>query len=801
MEISIFNNGIAHGTTHKTDRGEKEMTPPSKKQPLLTEAIINKGKYRFTIIKEGTLLLCQAILIGILASLILGLLILFVAPANANEAIQFKQLEEVGQGSLLQQMETGEYSAMPLLDTRVNMSVSGLINKTQLTQTFKNNTADKIEAIYVFPLPENAVVERFKLIIGEQIIEGQIKEKQQAKSIYQKAKTQGKQAALMVQHRPNIFTTKVANIEANTDVSVQIEYQQNIDYQSSGFELRFPLVVGPRYSPLDLSYQQPTEILEEKITLHDSALSGQQNSKIVQANLLINPITSNEKKVNPVTINITLSSGFALENVNSPSHKLVIENNQSKHKLPENKPSEPLLSSSTYSISLQDEQVPADRDFVLQWQLKKSDYPRAALFSEPDKNESDSFYINMMLMPPQKLYQSDQRLSKETILVLDTSGSMHGLSIEQAKKAVINLLHQMHQGDSFNLIQFNNEYEQLFPTAVAVNPNNIFKAVNYVQNLRADGGTEMAKAIRAALPLTQASLSASKKQLRQVIFITDGSISNEQQLFSIIEKQLGPTRLFTIGIGSAPNSYFMRKAAEFGRGTFTYISNISEVESKMQELFKKLESPLLTQLKITWPDNFKQIEVYPKRLNDLYMGHPLMVTAKVSLQPDQVKQKQTVIFEGQSGLTAWKSQLQWDSSNPHPGVSRLWAKNKISTLMDDYRRSQNLAQNDNGLDKKKALKQEIIALSIKHHIISQFTSFVAVSNLPATSPKVAAKTKNMPQNMPYGWTGNVLSSYPKTATIGPWLEVLGWLFIVLGLGLWSWFRFNGLHQTTLTSTH
>jgi len=763
MEMSILN------------KDDNEISAPIlKKEP----------KQQFTLIREILLLIGQAIFIGLLVSTVLALLILFVTPVQAQpyEPIHFKQLDDVGQGSLLTQDETGDFASLPLLDTHVDMSISGLINKTKLKQTFKNITTEKIEAIYVFPLPENAVVERFKLIIGEQVIEGQIKEKQQAKVIYQKAKTQGKHTALMTQQRPNIFTTKVANIEPNTDVSILIYYQQPINYQSNGFELRFPLVVGPRYTPLDLSYQPPTSILEEKITLENSPLSGQSNSHIEQSSQLLNPIAPINKKVNPVSININLDSGFGLEHISSPSHTIhmtpgLVEQLATTEKSPQ--------TIGKYRISLTEEQVPADRNFVLQWRLKQSDYPRAALFSETDNSETNTHYINMMLMPPAQLFKQEQRLNKEMLLVLDTSGSMHGLSIQQAKKAVINLLNQMHPNDSFNLIQFNNSYEYLFPTAVPVTPDNIFKAVNYVQNLQADGGTEMANAMRTALSASNQIPPGQRKQLRQVIFITDGSISNEQQLFSIIEKQLGPTRLFTIGIGTAPNSYFMRKAAEFGRGTFTYISNISEVETKMKELFKKLESPLLTKLKITWPKNFKNIEVYPKKLSDLYMGHPLMVTAKVSTaESTQQNQQQTVIFEGQSGLTQWKSQLQWDANNSHHGVARLWAKSKISSLMDDYRHSNNLASPNLIADKKKALKQEIIELSIKHHIISKFTSFVAVSHLPATSSNIPAKTTKIKQNMPHGWTGNVLASYPKTATIAPWLQLIGFIFIGFGLAIW-----------------
>lgn len=792
-----------------------------------------------TILWETLVMAAQALFVGIGTSILLGFIIVIANPAQAQtlsplesstsypEPENFKHINDVASGSLLTHTPSGEYTALPLLDTRVEMFISGLVNKTELQQTFKNTTADKIEATYVFPLPENAAVERFKLIIGEKVIEGKIKEKQQAKLIYQKAKRQGKHTALMTQQRPNIFTTKVANIEPNTDVTIWIDYQQQINYQSSGFEVRFPLVISPRYTPLDLNLYPPTQVLQENIILTSSDapsypttqpakyLHTNQHTKVEQSTELLNPIVSQQTKINPVMIKVHLDSGFPLQQVSSPSHQILtspsidLTSNENANPVSENGATEPKTPETSYEVTLANHQVPADRDFVLQWRLKKSHYPRAALFSEPDQEEQESHYINMMLMPPEQLFSQEQRLNKETVLVLDTSGSMHGISIQQAKQAVIKLLNQMSSGDSFNLVQFNNDYQYLFPNAVPVTTENIFKAIQYVQNLDADGGTEMANVMQSVLKAERKIPNHQRKQIRQVVFITDGSISNESQLFSIIQRDLGASRLFTVGIGAAPNSYFMRKAAEFGRGTFTYISNVSEVESKMQELFKKLKSPLLTRLKITWPKNFEQVEVFPKKLNDLYMGHPLMVSAKVTTATELTNSSMdesthSVLFEGQSGSTLWKSKLNWNSKNPHPGISRLWARNKIDALMDEYREQPPNASATWLADKKKALKQQIINLSIKHHIISRFTGFVAVSQQPLStlsdsdsktpSAKSLAKKVAMPQNTPHGWSGfkqnNTLNSYPQTATIAPSLELMGLVFILLSLFLWLWKQFK-----------
>lgn len=725
----------------------------------------NYSQPLLNLIKPGFLVVFQAVITGVFISTVLSLLIVFINSAQAGEANSFNNPEDVGQGSLLIKNSPQQYTPMALLKTDVNININGLVSVTKVTQIFSNTSNENIEAIYVFPLPENASIDKFTLTIGDELIEGKIMEKKEAQHIYEQAKKEGKKSAIMNQQRANIFKTKVANIQKGSEVSITIEYRRQIDYSTHGYELRFPLVVGPRYSPLSNSKQRADKLLEEVIDISTSSAVDINQQKLTQLTYVTNPQAENGPIINPVSINIKLDAGFEIENIISPSHDIVsmYENTADKTAAIQN-------SSWSYRITLADQQVPANKDFILQWKLKKSDYPRAALFSQQDKTNPDTFYINMMLMPPEQLFQQEQRLSKEMILVLDTSGSMAGVSISQARKAMIKLLENMHSGDSFNIIQFNSGYESLFKHAVAVNENNIKKALDYTRQLQADGGTEMAAPLREALAHSKTS---EHKQIKQVIFITDGNVSNEAQLFSIIKNNLANSRLFTVGIGSAPNSYFMRKAAQAGRGSFTYIAHVDEVEQKMQILFKKLESPLLTRLNIKWPDEFDQIETYPKHLNDLYLGEPLLVNAKITRQDKPAKQQYKMLIEGQGGTTQWKSNLIINTKSNSSGVEKLWARQKISDLMDNYHYSLNSANDEQGL-----LKLKVTEVSLAHQIISPFTSFVAVSNKTIVNEKNGIKSINIPPLLPEGWTLNV---YPGTATIGPRLQQIGWMLILMSL--------------------
>ena len=229
---------------------------------------------------------------------------------------------------------------------------------------------------------------------------------------------------------------------------------------------------------------------------------------------------------------------------------------------------------------LRDEEVPADRDFELAWKARPGSMPKSALFKEV---RDGGTYALLTLFPPAGAGAERGRLPREVVYVIDTSGSMEGESIQQARKALLLAVDRLKAGERFNVIQFNSVTSRLFAEARPVTLETRGAAREYVSRLVATGGTEMAGALEAAL-----TSSDDPRRVRQVVFLTDGSVGNEDGLFGLIRQRLGDTRLFTVGIGSAPNGHFMTKAAEFGHGTFTYIGKLEEVGEKMSRLFKAL---------------------------------------------------------------------------------------------------------------------------------------------------------------------------------------------------------------------
>lgn len=667
-----------------------------------------------------------------LAAFVVGAILLFAY--GWVEAAELERIPtrpaDAQQGSLLFKSGDTRFS-VPVLDTDVAIDVTGIVARARVEQHFRNPSDDWQEGIYVFPLPENAAVDHMKMKIGERIVEADVKEKAAAKAVYEQAKSGGQRAALVEQERPNIFTTSVANIPPHGDITVAIEYQQTLRYDAGRFSLRFPMVVGPRYIPgqpigkSDAGWAPDTDRVPDASRITPPVLKPQDG----------------QAPINPVRLKVTLDAGVPLADIASPYHavKLVRPTQHSAE------------------VELADGAVPANKDFELSWRPAPTQAPQAALFTERGR---DKTYGLLMLLPPSAAMPS-ARLPREVIYVIDTSGSMTGPSLNQAKQALAMAVSRLSADDRFNIVEFNSYAASLFPEAQPASAGNLDQARAFIGALRAQGGTEMAAALNLALTGKEDSA-----RVRQVIFLTDGSVGNEDELFRLIEAKLGDSRLFTVGIGSAPNSGFMTKAAQVGRGTFTYIGRIEEVKDKMDALFAKLESPVVNGVRIDWPG---QAESYPARVPDLYLGEPV----QVSFALDEAA-RGDIKVSGMRGATTWSASLPLDRAETGRGLGVLWAREKIGALIDRLRAG---ASEDD-------VKQQVVAIAVEHHLASKYTSLVAVDKTPARPADAPLKGGAMPTNLPEGWNyGAVFGELPKGATDSTWHLLLGAIGLLLAAAL------------------
>ncbi len=637
-------------------------------------------------------------------------------------------LETTNAGKLLFKDPQGGYTSAVHVKSEVSYAISGMVARVNLIQHFENQTADWQEAVYVFPLPETAAVNAMQIRVGDRVISASIKEKQQARQIFIKARSAGKTAALVEQLRSNLFTQSVANIAPGESIAVSIRFVQIADYLDGRFELRFPMTITPRYKPAASVAEGDADTETGSSGFLDS------RDESVTSQMVA------ERADGGISIDIRLDAGMPVKRISSAYHVLDVETIKNVHR-----------------IRLSQGVVPMDRDFVLNWVPVLDAVPTAAIFKERVEAQD---YVVMMILPPQ-VSTAAQPLPRDMVFVIDTSGSMKGGSIQQAKKSLQLAIRRLRPADQFNVIEFNFSPRRLFEESVLARDDNIELATRWVGSLEANGGTEMAAALTMAL-----APKALEGHAKHIVFITDGAVSNEHQLFAQIQSQLADSALFTVGIGSAPNSLFMRKAAQFGAGTFTHIGDVAEVGERMEVLFEKLDNPMATGISVQWPGS---VEVYPQRIPALYLMEPLLVVARGTELSGDVE------IRGETAMQSWHETLSLEGEFRHPGVGALWARAKIESLEDEK-----IAGGD-----PQQLRQEIIDVALAHELVSSHTSLVAVEEVVRRYEWDKLKSSAVPNLIAQGQDLTAVS-YPRTATSGMVTLWTGLLTLGLALTVFFW---------------
>ncbi|MFD0936588.1 marine proteobacterial sortase target protein, partial [Methylobacterium trifolii] len=632
--------------------------------------------------------------VSALSPLFLALLALLVSLASA------RAMPGPASGSLLLR-GSGPNAApveAPRLKTDVTIEVSGPTARAVVTQAFRNTTDKWMEGTYVYPLPEDAAVDAMKLVVGDRVIVADIRERAAARRTYEAAKSAGKAAALTEQERPNVFTNAVANIGPGETVLVQIEYQQTVAVSSGTYALRVPLVVAPRYHPappvLDLASERPA------------------SDPVADRDRISPPVLdpSRHAPVNPVTLTVRLNAGFPVGSLRSATHQVRVTETEPDSRL----------------IRLADGIVPADRDFELTWEPAPTAAPSLGLFRERVGGQS---FVLASVTPPEA--DPAPRRPRDVTFVIDNSGSMAGASMRQAKASLLAALDRLSPQDRFNVIRFDDSMDVLFPDSVAADEGRLQTARTFVAGLEARGGTEMLAPLKAALADPRPE---ERTRVRQVVFLTDGAIGNEQQIFAAIAQGLGRSRLFMVGIGSAPNGHLMRHAAELGRGSFTAIATIDQVAERTRALFSKLESPAVTDLVATFSE--EGAEVTPTPLPDLYQGEPVVLSARM---PEGAG---SLTITGRVGDRPWRRTLPLSAAVEGRGISKVWARANIDEAE---------AARITGRLSPTAADATILNLALEHKLMTRLTSLVAVDATPRRPAGTPLAEVDLPLNLPAGW--------------------------------------------------
>lgn len=583
----------------------------------------------------------------------------------------------------------GAWTQALTLDTAVEISVRGLVAEVKIRQEFRNQGPDWMEGRYLLPLPENAAVGDLRIRIGAREIVGEVREKDQARAVYAAATAAGHRSALVEQSRPNLFRTAVSNIGPGETVVTEIGYWQQIDYRGDEFVLSLPLTLTRRYTP-PANPNLPADESTVAAGAHEIA------DEIAPAL----PPT--------VTLTARIEPGIPIEVIDSRTHALDVKE-----------------SAGVYQLSLREVVELSDRDFELHWRPQPNEAPQQATFLEQG---DDGWYALTLLVPPS---QKAARLPRELILVIDHSGSMQGMAMTQTAAAAERALTLLTPSDRFNVLRFDDQTEAIYSAPVAATAERVDEARRWIRATRSEGGTVMAPALVQAL-----AGSPPTGYVRQVVLATDAGISNEQELYQIIERSLGAARLFPVGLGSAPNGDFLRRAAQLGRGGMTLIRNLSEIESSMTDLFARIDRPLLTDVRVRWPAGAK---VFPERLPDLYAGAPLLMLARLPQAGG--------LFEVQ-GLTKnapWKAAVALDPgrSVASRGIRRLWARAQIQSLEDELRLGK----------PEDEVRKAIVSVALAHGLASRYTSLIAIEQQPARADGAGLKSAAIQNANPHGSLG------------------------------------------------
>lgn len=556
--------------------------------------------------------------------------------------------------------------SFPLKETNVTTNISGVIADTYVTQVYANEGETPISARYVFPASTKVSVHGMKMTVGNQIVTAKIKEKEEAKEEYDKAQSEGKTASLLEQQNPNVFTMDIANIMPGDTISIELHYTEFINPVEGTYQFIFPTVVGPRYAApanRDDDSVNTDEWIASPYLAEGSTVTGKYN------------------------INVNLSTGVPITGLTSKSHKINIDWDDN----------------SVAHVSLSDPKAFAgNRDFILDYKLTSQDISSGLALST---GENENFFM-LTVQPPER-YETTDIPEREYIFVLDVSGSMNGYPLDTAKELISNLVSNLRETDSFNLILFSGDAALLSESSLPATSRNIRKAMRLIDNQQGYGGTNLSTAVETAL-----KLPSTEDVSRSIVIITDGYVSGETDTFDLIQENLGAASVFPFGIGTSVNRYLIEGIAAAGQGEAFIVTDKEDATETAERFRTYITSPILTNMQITY-DGFDVYDVEAGTLSTLYAQKPIIVFGKWRGEPSG-----TIRLTGKTGKKDYTLEIpvaEASTSSDNSALPYLWARKRLERLTDYGTYKDN-----------PDIKEEVTQLGLTYNMLTSYTSFIAV---------------------------------------------------------------------------
>jgi Ca-activated chloride channel homolog len=606
---------------------------------------------------------------------------------------------------------------LPLEKLDVRLSTTGLAIHTELTQTFRNPYDEPLEATYIFPLPDRAAVTSLRMEAAERVVEGVLREREQARADYDQAISEGKRASIAEEERPGVFTMRVGNIVPGEQVSVRLTLAGRLGYEDGTVTVRFPLVVAPRYIP-------GTPLAEAPVgsgTVGDT-------DQVPDASRITPPVLL-PGFPSPVELSITAEidpAGLPLAGVASSLHPIATEDGESGRLTVRVHPGER-----------------ADRDFILRLRLGSDEAVSDSLIVTPDSEavdgsaEGDGTFA-LTVLPPALAATARPR---DIVFVLDRSGSMGGKKMVAARRATARIVDTLTSGDRFAVLTFDNHIEtppDLPDGLVEATDRHRFRAVEYLAGLQARGGTEMLRPLLRAAALLA---TEDPERERALVLVTDGQVGNEDQILREVAAKLPDARIHTVGIDVAVNEAFLRRMATLGGGHYELVENEDRLDEAMEAIHRRIGTPLVTDLSVTGSG----LEILPETLTPtplpaLYAGAALLITGRY-----RGPASGAVAINGRAaGDTTWTRQLV-AKQDDSPALGAVWARARLRDLEDRYV----TAQVGGGVDLDE-LEKRIVKTSLQFGVLCRFTAYVAIDSRVVNEGGELRKV-TQPVDLPQGW--------------------------------------------------
>ncbi|MDM9583027.1 VIT domain-containing protein [Nostoc sp. GT001] len=594
-------------------------------------------------------------------------------------------------GGLYVQSPQGEQLVFPLKHTEVLAKIAGNLSRVDVIQSFENPFTQPLEAIYIFPLPDEAAVDDMEIKIGDRIIKGNIKKREEAVAIYEKAKQEGRTAGLLEQERDNIFTQSLANIKPGEQIDVTIRYTESLKFEAGNYEFVYPMVVGPRYIP-------------------GTPIDGSGDTDQVPDASRITPpvVLEGTRSRHNINVTVEIDAGLPISEVRSPSHQLKIEH-----------------SGQIVRIQLAGEDTIPNKDLILRYQVSGKETQSTVLSQADDRGGHFVIYLI-----PALEYSTDEIVPKDVVFLVDTSGSQSGDPLWKCQELMRRFINGLNPNDTFTIIDFSDRVRQLSPTPLPNTAENRTQAIAYINNLQADGSTEMLSGIRTAI-----NFPTPVGRLRTVVLLTDGYIGNENEILAEVQQHLQVgNRLYSFGVGSSVNRFLLNRIAEIGWGISQIIRHDEPTEEVAEKFYRQINNPVLTNIQIFWQGDTESPVIYPKVAPDLFCEQPLVLFGR---KQDRVGGNLQISGIAAGGKHYEKMFNLIFEETGNLAVAQLWGRARIKYLMNQMVSFET-----------KAGVEAVTKTALTYQLLSQYTGFVAVSDDVQVEPGSEYLSMQVPVEMP-----------------------------------------------------